>query len=267
MTKCTKIGSLSVKCIKNRGFQGQNGQKKFQLLLRQICRNFRKIKFFRRKLSLVLPLNAKIGGSLSDKDVLGSFGDKEFIKNRGVIGWKLVQMGVFRWKRAKKRRVFLVAHGTWPKVECPPGGLPRAFQRYQWHSQGLPRWANRHPEDQNKEDLRKNERHSWYRKMMRKDWQNVLILPTREWEADYSTEGYVRWKWFFLDLNNDLALPPPLWKTVTNYTGELWAFSQAVGGGNPGGWGESPPCFDTGDGPYNYIHPHPPHFFPICENL
>ena len=27
MTKRTKIGGLSVKCIKNRGFQGQNGQK------------------------------------------------------------------------------------------------------------------------------------------------------------------------------------------------------------------------------------------------
>ena len=43
-----------------------------------------------------------------------------------------------------------------------------------------------HPEDQNeeenKENLRKNER--TYRKM-RKDWGNVPILPTQEWEAGY----------------------------------------------------------------------------------
>ena len=44
-----------------------------------------------------------------------------------------------------------------------------------------------HPEDQNEEEneenLRKNE--SKYLKM-RKDWGNVLILPTWEWEAGYS---------------------------------------------------------------------------------
>ena len=47
-----------------------------------------------------------------------------------------------------------------------------------------------HPEDQNEEEneenLRKNERN--YRKM-KKDWGNVLILPTQEWGAG-SGPGY-----------------------------------------------------------------------------
>ena len=53
-----------------------------------------------------------------------------------------------------------------------------------------------HPEDQNEEEneenLRKNERNSG---KMRKYWGNILILPTREWEAGYgSAQKYHQWQ-------------------------------------------------------------------------
>ena len=52
VTKSTKIGGLSVKCIKNRGFQCQNGQK--FLNISSNLSKFSKISFFFcRKLSLV----------------------------------------------------------------------------------------------------------------------------------------------------------------------------------------------------------------------
>ena len=59
----------------------------------------------------------------------------------------------------------------------------------QWRSQGIPGWVSGTPEDQNEEaneeNLMKNE--TTYRKM-RKDWGNVLILPTQEWEAGYGPD-------------------------------------------------------------------------------
>ena len=107
VTKCTKTGGLSVKCIKKIGAFRAKMAKKFSTF-RQICRNFRKIQFFAEN---CLTINCENEGSLSDKDVSGSFGDKEFVKNSGLFGesW---QMGVFRWKRAKKSRVFVGAHGA-----------------------------------------------------------------------------------------------------------------------------------------------------------
>ena len=49
----------------------------------------------------------------------GPFGDKEFVKNRGH--WvKVGKNGGLLVKASEKSRVFLVAHGVQPKVECPP---------------------------------------------------------------------------------------------------------------------------------------------------
>ena len=80
-----------------------------------------------------------------------------------------------------------------------PNGILRAkswnkvhfMRRYQWRSQGLPGWASRPPGKpkwrRKWKKMRKNER--TYRKM-RKDWGNVLILPTQEWEAGYGPGRY-----------------------------------------------------------------------------
>ena len=81
MTKRTKIGSLSVKCIKKRACRAKN----FSTFC-QICQNFRKIHFFFTKFVTCLTTECENEGYLSDKDVPGSFGDKEFVKNRGSLG-------------------------------------------------------------------------------------------------------------------------------------------------------------------------------------
>ena len=41
--------------------------------------------------------------------------------NKGVIGWKLVKMGVFRWKRAKKVGSFWWHMARNPKLSAPRG--------------------------------------------------------------------------------------------------------------------------------------------------
>ena len=68
----------------------------------------------------------------------------------------------------------------WTVLSKKASGVARAFPGG---------WAVR-PEDQNVEEneekLRKNKR--TYRKM-KKDWGNVLILPTWEWEAGYGPEN------------------------------------------------------------------------------
>ena len=76
MTKHSKIGGLSVKCIKKGGFQGQNGQIFFNIC--QIKESNLLLKIVNR-----LTIKCENEGSLSDKDVSGSFGDKEFVKHRG----------------------------------------------------------------------------------------------------------------------------------------------------------------------------------------
>ena len=70
-------------------------------------------------------------------------------------------------------------------------GVARAFQggRLANHPPERPKWG------QNLEYLRGNERN--YRNM-RKEWGNVLILPTREWEAGYSLASFL----MLIDLMN-----------------------------------------------------------------
>ena len=84
MTKRTKLGGLSVKCIKNRGFQSQNGQK--FLNIASNLSKFSKNPNFLPKIVTCLTIECEHEGSFSDKDVSGSFGDKEFVKNRGSLG-------------------------------------------------------------------------------------------------------------------------------------------------------------------------------------
>ena len=66
---------------KNRGFQGQNGQK--FLNISSNLSQFAKNQIFLPKGVTCLTIKCENEGSLSDKDVSGSFGDKEFVKNRG----------------------------------------------------------------------------------------------------------------------------------------------------------------------------------------
>ena len=66
---------------------------------------------FLPKIVTCLTIKCTNEGSLSDKDVSGSFGDKEFVK----IGdhWvKVGENGGLSVKASEKRRVFLVAHGA-----------------------------------------------------------------------------------------------------------------------------------------------------------
>ena len=93
---------------------------------RQICRNFRKIQFFAEKCHL-FDYEMRKWGSLSDKDVSGSFGDKEFVKKIGVIGWKLVKMGVFRWKRAKQKVGVFFFFFWWHMARNPKLSAPRGM--------------------------------------------------------------------------------------------------------------------------------------------
>ena len=61
-------------------------------------------------------------GSLGDNDkIMGSLGDK----NMGL--WVTNgKMGGHWVRAASNRRVFLIAHGAQPNIECPPpGGLIR----------------------------------------------------------------------------------------------------------------------------------------------
>ena len=53
----------------------------------------------------------KWGVFLSDKDVSGSFGDKEIVKDRGSLV-KVGKNGGLSVKASKKSRAFLVAHGA-----------------------------------------------------------------------------------------------------------------------------------------------------------
>ena len=95
------------------------------------------------------------------------------------------------------------------RIQRATQGMQGKCYIMQWRSQDLPGWASPHPEDQNEaipqlspikklsphpedqneeeteENLRKNK--PKYRKM-RKDWGNILILPTREWEASYGPD-------------------------------------------------------------------------------
>ena len=84
MTKRTKIGGLSVKCIKNRSFQGQNGQK-FLNISSNLSKLSKNPNFF-PKIVTCLTTECENEGPLSDKDVSGYFGDKEFVRNRGSLG-------------------------------------------------------------------------------------------------------------------------------------------------------------------------------------
>ena len=52
----------------------------------QIGRNFRKILFFTENCHFFFTIKRENEGSVSDKDVSGSFGDNEFVKNRGSLG-------------------------------------------------------------------------------------------------------------------------------------------------------------------------------------
>ena len=58
-------------------------------------------------------------GSLGDNDkIMGSLGDK----NMGL--WVTNgKMGGHWVRAASNRRVFLIAHGAQPNIECPPGSL------------------------------------------------------------------------------------------------------------------------------------------------
>ena len=69
---------------KNRGCQGQNGQK--FLNISSNLSKFSKIPIFLPKIVTCLTIKYESEGSLSDRDVSGSFGDKEFVKNRGSLG-------------------------------------------------------------------------------------------------------------------------------------------------------------------------------------
>ena len=81
-------GSFSEIHRKNRGFQGQN----FLNILSNLSK-FSKNPIFLPKIVTCLTIECENEGSLqSDKVVSGSFGDKEFVENRG----SLVKMGVFR---------------------------------------------------------------------------------------------------------------------------------------------------------------------------
>ena len=57
---------------------------KYFSTFRQICRNFQIIQFL-QKIVICLTIKCENEGSLNDKDVSGSFGDKEFVKNRGSL--------------------------------------------------------------------------------------------------------------------------------------------------------------------------------------
>ena len=72
-------GSFSEMHEKNRGFQSKNCQK--FLNFRQICQ-----KSHFPLIVTCLTIQFENEWSLSDKDVSGSFGGKEFVKNRGSLG-------------------------------------------------------------------------------------------------------------------------------------------------------------------------------------
>ena len=92
VTKRTKIGGLSVKYIMNKGFQDQNG-KKFLNISSNVSK-FSKNQIFLPKIVTCLTIKCEYEGSLSDKDVSGSFGDKEFVKDRGPFpGGHWVKVG------------------------------------------------------------------------------------------------------------------------------------------------------------------------------
>ena len=95
----------------HRGFRGKNGHKFLNILskLSKISKNH----FFCRKLSLVCLLNAKMRGLWVTKICQGLSRTRTLFKIGGH--WVKVgeKVGVCRWKRAIKSRVFLVpAHGA-----------------------------------------------------------------------------------------------------------------------------------------------------------
>ena len=95
MTKRTKIGGLSVKCIKKYGLSGPKWPKISQHFVKFV--EILEKSIFLPKIVTCLTIKCENEGSMSDKDVSGSFGDKEFVKIRGSLGEsQLVKMGVFR---------------------------------------------------------------------------------------------------------------------------------------------------------------------------
>ena len=70
--------------LKYRGFQGQNGQKisqHFVIFVEIFKKNH--VFFLPKIVTCLTIIKCENEGSLSDKDVSLSFGDKEFVKNRG----------------------------------------------------------------------------------------------------------------------------------------------------------------------------------------
>ena len=100
VTKRTEIGGLSGNASKNRAFRAKMA-KNFSTFC-QICQKFRKIQFFLPKIATYLTIKCENEGSLSDKDVSGSFGDKEFVKNRGSLGQSWQKWGSFSESERKK---------------------------------------------------------------------------------------------------------------------------------------------------------------------
>ena len=94
--KAHKIGGLSVKCIKVFNVSSN-------LLYK--CEN---------------------EGSLSDKDVLGSFGDREIVK-KGSHWVKVGKNGGLSVKASKKRGSFWWHMARYPKLSAPPLGKSLSF--------------------------------------------------------------------------------------------------------------------------------------------